>query len=123
MRESLRDQLLIGGTREARSQAKAPLDLIVWDSIATVKLCEAFLDFRKEYQAFNGIVDRSILRQFANRLNHLIPGDAMWHTTLILLLVLPAHRQRICHINGANEPRAVQVQRRVGSIRVLARRS
>ena len=31
----------------------------------------------------------------------------------------PVFRQH----NGANEPRAVRVQRRVGSIRVLARRS
>lgn len=70
-----------------RSHAKAPLDLIVWDSIATIELCETFLDFRQEHQTLNGIVDRSIWRQFANRLNHLIPGNTIWHTNLILLLV------------------------------------
>jgi hypothetical protein len=79
------EQLLIGETREARSQAKAPLDLIVWDAVASIELREAFLDFRKEHQTLNSIVDGSIWRQFANRLNHLFSGDAMWHTTLILL--------------------------------------
>ena len=55
----------------------------MWDSVAPVELCEAFLDFRKEHQTLNRVVDRGIWRQFANRFNHLIPRDAMWHTTLI----------------------------------------
>ena len=87
MRESLRDQRLIGETTGSRSQAKAPLDLIVRDSVAAIELCEAFLDFRKEHQTLNGVVDRRVWRQVANRLNHLIPRDAMWHKTLILPLV------------------------------------
>ena len=77
-------------TRGARSQTKAPLDLIVWDAVASIELREAFLDFRKEHQTLNSIVDGSIWRQFANRLNHLFSSDAMWHKTLILPPLLPA---------------------------------
>jgi len=100
MRESLRDQLLIGGTREARSQAKAPLDLIVWDSIATIELCETFLDFRQEHQPLNGIVDRSIWRQFANRMPHRITRDQMVEAIRELL----AERRDNVRLVGSGAP-------------------
>lgn len=50
------------------------------DALTTIKLRQAFFDFREEDQLLNRVIDRRIRRQSANHFNHAIPSNAICHS-------------------------------------------
>ncbi len=56
------------------------LHLVVWNTLATVKLCQTFLDLGKKHEALDRVIDRCVFRQLANRFDHPLAREAVWHT-------------------------------------------
>ena len=70
----------IFATRQARSQPKSPLHLVVGDAFATVKLREADLDLREEHQTFDRVIDSAMRILNASLVNiGLIGEDGLVH--------------------------------------------
>lgn len=64
------------------SQAQEPFDVLVRDAFSAVELGQSLFNLGEKHQAFDGIVDRRIRRQFPNSLDHLVAGDVTRHGTV-----------------------------------------
>jgi hypothetical protein len=69
--EFLSQHLAKGATRSACKPCRElPLYFFVRDALASVKLIESFLDRLQEFNAFGNLIQRGIVRQLMDRIEH-----------------------------------------------------